>query len=166
MSVARVARWKPSCLSLQIFLSFHFYPPFYFLPASLLFFALLPSRLFVSRSERSRRQLRWQEARNVWRNLDATEKCARIRSREKGGKREDRVSLLLEESRACKSRFGERISFPSPPINRSRVYGNQFRWTVLLRERERERRIVVEFDLELVAVEIEGKGSSDIDRTR
>lgn len=26
----------------------------------------------------------------------------------------------------------------SPPINRSRVYGNQFRWTVLLRERERE----------------------------
>lgn len=54
----------------------------------------------------------------------------------------------------------------SPPINRSRVYGNQFRWTVLLRERERERRIVVEFDLELVAVEIEGKGSSDIDRAR
>ena len=71
--------------------------------------------------------------------------------------------MLLEESRACKSRFGERISFPShqqvsgiwEPVSMDRAV-----------ERERERRIVVEFDLELVAVEIEGKGSSDIDRTR
>lgn len=38
------------------------------------------------------------------------------RGKEKGkGKREDRVSLLLEESRACKSRFGERISSPPSP---------------------------------------------------
>lgn len=71
--------------------------------------------------------------------------------------------MLLEESRACKSRFGERISFPShqqvsgiwEPVSMDRAV-----------ERERERRIVVEFDLELVAVEIEGKGSSDIDRAR
>lgn len=73
--------------------------------------------------------------------------------------------MLLEESRACKSRFGERISFPShqqvsgiwEPVSMDRA---------VERERERERRIVVEFDLELVAVEIEGKGSSDIDRAR
>lgn len=56
MSVARVARWKPSCLSLQIFLSFHFYPPFYFLP--LRASSVSPLRLSLGTSLRSRRQLR------------------------------------------------------------------------------------------------------------
>lgn len=76
------------------------------------------------------------------------------RGKEKAGKREDRVSLLLEESRACKSRFGERIS--SPPSPHQQVSGI---WEAVSMDRAVERRAVVEFDLEPVAVEIEGKGS-------
>lgn len=159
MSVARVARWKPSCLSrsffhfISILLSTSFPPPASSVPS-------LPLSL-ARTSPRSRRQLRWQEARvsGIWMPLKNARECSR--GNEKGGKGKEkggRVSLLLEESRVCKSRFGERISFPSLlPSTGLGYVGTSFdgpcSW-----ERERERRIVVEFDLEAVAVEIEGKG--------